>query len=234
MKLLSIANDAKTRKSIAHGWLTAVMFLEPGDHDICPWAVDACRAVCLSKAGRNAGPAPRAARELRTLLWRNRRRAFLDLLAIELNAFVKRAARKHLAPCARLNGTSDLDWRWVVQAWPEIQFYDYTKSPSRMRAWLRRLLPANYHLTFSWSGQNADVCVEVLESGGTVALPRDKDAPLPTMLTRFPTLDGDTHDMRWTDPCGHLVLLKPKGLASRGPAAQYARDEHFIIGDHVP
>ena len=38
-----------------------------------------------------------------------------------------------------------LEWN-IFDLFPKIQFYDYTKAPTRHK------LPENYHLTFSYSG----------------------------------------------------------------------------------
>ncbi len=233
MKLLTIASDAKTVKSIAHGWLTAVLYLEPGAEDICPHAVPACRAVCLATAGRGGHPGSFVARKRRTELLRRASDLFVDLLNQELETFANRAGRHALQPCARLNGTSDLAWRRVFERHPQILFYDYTKSAARMRQWLRGEWPENVHLTFSWSGFNGEICAEVLRADGNVAIVVDQGVELPVGLRNFPTVNGDAHDMRWTDPPGHLVCLRPKGRALLGGrwdrVAHFAREQRFVI-----
>src|SRR5262249_14983912 len=89
-----------------------------------------------------------------------------------------RATREGLTPVVRLNGTSDLPWerisgysgRSLMARFPSVQFYDYTKNPHRMRAFLAGELPANYHLTFSRSECNTADALNMLARGGNVAV----------------------------------------------------------------
>jgi hypothetical protein len=70
---------------------------------------------------------------------------------------------------------------WSVdQRWWLLQFLDYTKSATRYWHWLTRReeWDTNYHMTFSWSGENEEHCREFLAAGGTVAVPfHGKDIP---------------------------------------------------------
>jgi hypothetical protein len=126
----------------------------------------------------------------------------------------------------RLNGTSDLPWEGIVPAifeqFPEVQFYDYTKSAHRMRNFLTGKLSANYHLTFSRSEENDGQCAEILALGGSVAVVYGVQAFEHALSGRFhgPYADklhinGDAHDLRFLDPRGHVVALKAKGRAKR-------------------
>jgi len=104
----------------------------------------------------------------------------------------------------------------VAGAFPDVQFYDYTKHA---KPW-QRTLP-NYHLTFSHSGHNVQDCVEALQHGVNVAVvfttPRG-DA-LPATWNGYPVIDGDQHDCRFLDPTAVVVGLRAKGSAkgSRSP-----------------
>ena len=53
---------------------------------------------------------------------------------------------------------------------PNVQFYDYTKSVSRMLKYLDGGLPSNYDLTFSRSEDNDAECDIILAEGGNVAM----------------------------------------------------------------
>ena len=94
----------------------------------------------------------------------------------------------------RANGYSDWPWERepvviddvkhpnVMRAFPDVQFYDYTKWPLRLRGELPgRLLPENYHLTFSLDERNEGAAFDALERGINVAVVFDtaKDDPLP-------------------------------------------------------
>ena len=125
-----------------------------------------------------------------------------------------------MTPCLRLNLTSDLPWekikfngQSVFDAFPEVQFYDYTKSAERMTAFLSGLMPKNYHLTFSRSEGNHNLCLSFLQSGGNVAMVFRKS--LPSQFQGFAVVDGDETDLRFMDGAGKIVGLKEKGLAKK-------------------
>ena len=242
--LLTLGNP-KTAKGEGRGYLTAILHLAParvaGVGNMCPWSTSACRDVCLNLAGRGGifrhgetTNAIQAARIARTQLFASNRPAFLAQLEHEINAHVRRARRAGLKPAVRLNGTSDLPWesigltsvrdvggrpaRSIVDLFPAVKFYDYTKSANRVHASLRDAWtnwPANYTLTFSWSGKNAEACAHVLAVGGTVAVPFStrRGAPLPESFLGAPVADGDVTDLRFLDTPGTIIGLRAKGPA---------------------
>jgi hypothetical protein len=75
----------------------------------------------------------------------------MEELKRNVTRLVVRARKIGPKPAIGVNGTSDLPWlaQELAMAFPEVQFYDYTKHPE---PWLRTL--PNYHLTFSRSGHN--------------------------------------------------------------------------------
>lgn len=95
---------------------------------------------------------------------------------------------------------------------PDVQFYDYTKSPRRMLAFVRGKLPANYHLTFSRSECNEPAALDTLSLGGNVAVVFDtkRGAALPATWHGYPVIDGDGSDARFADGGA------PQGQASIG------------------
>ena len=171
-KLLTYGN-IKTEKSVKLGWLTAILHLSPGNlsgHEMCRGRSKGCFASCLNSAGHGGigalfsaiGQLVKAntvqlARIWRTRLLMEHHGLFGQLLVVELEAHLRKAAKLGLRPAVRLNGTSDYPWEDepitrndthygnVFLAFPEIQFYDYTKIASR----LYKQLPNNYHLTLS-------------------------------------------------------------------------------------
>jgi hypothetical protein len=119
-----------------------------------------------------------------------------------------------MVPMVRLNGTSDIRWEReapeVFAEFPSVQFYDYTKIPTR------RDLPANYHLTFSYSGANEryrEFWRAAVDAGLNVAVVFRKD--LPDTFLGLPVVNGDESDIRPYDPTGVIVGLKAKGKAKR-------------------
>ena len=115
-----------------------------------------------------------------------------------------------------MNGTSDIQWeniylkngQTLFSLFPEIQFYDYTKIPTRDIGGIR-----NYHLTWSYSEANEKYSnlFEKVEHNKAVVF-RDK---LPSMFKGLKVIDGDKHDMRFLDEPNVVVGLKAKGKAKK-------------------
>jgi hypothetical protein len=97
-------------------------------------------------------------------------------------------------------------YRNIFEAFPEIQFLDYTKNPRRFD----RALPSNYHLTFSVSETNHDIAARLLSRGISCAVVFGV-LPHPPIFLRAKVIDGDAHDLRFLDPKGVIVGLSPKG-----------------------
>jgi hypothetical protein len=146
-------------------------------------------------------------------------------LSKDIAALVRRADKKGLIPCVRLNGTSDLPWeklkgddgKTLMQTFPHLQFYDYTKSSERMTEFVNGDMPPNYHLTFSRSekGGMGSVYAGILASGGNIAsvVNIKRGNPLPAFSGSRTLVDGDAHDLRFLDPKGCIVGLRAKGDA---------------------
>ena len=72
------------------------------------------------------------------------KQGFLCNLVKEIESACKRAEKKGLRPCFRLNLTSDLPWenircndgQNIFEKFPQVQFYDYTKGFKRMEKYL--------------------------------------------------------------------------------------------------
>jgi len=239
MYLLTTGNP-KTDKSAAFGYLTAILHLAPSylsGRNVCPHATPGCIAACLNTAGRggiakaaegrltapeNGAHVPdnaiQRARLARTLAFFEDRGAFVVKLEREIVAHVRAAERAGLKPAVRLNGTSDLAWERIAphlfERFPEVQFYDYTKSAKRAMAHAEGRMPRNYHLTLSRSESNERDCVLVHHAGGTVAAVCAPDY-FEGAIAHGGAVNGDLHDLRFLDPRGALVALKAKGRAKR-------------------
>ena len=219
--LLTVEN-AKTTKGEALGYLTGILYLAPatesGVMNTCTFASDACRAACLFTAGRGAFESVRNARIAKTVLLHEQRALFLASLRYDIEKLARDAEKQGLRPAVRINGTSDLPWIVLQMAaeFPEIQFYDYTKLPkahTRVRA--------NYHLTFSHSGENGAEVSQALQNGLNVAVvfAVKKGAELPAEWNGYRVVDGDLHDLRFLDPQGVVVGLRAKGDAKAQSSA---------------
>lgn len=230
-KLLTIDGNPKVMKGNKLGYLTAILHLAPASlsgFNLCPHSTEGCRAACLNTAGRGGmfkeggTNTIQEARKRKSRDFKLNEDGFMRQLVKEVKAFVAKAERKGVVPCVRLNGTSDIQWEHVkvdgknmMEHFPTVQFYDYTKFPSRRHGL------TNYHLTFSLAENNdAKACV-ALASGVNVAVvfgvPRSK--PLPSTFTiggaTFPVVNGDDTDLRFLDPKGVIVGLHAKGRARK-------------------
>jgi hypothetical protein len=230
----------KTDKGRARGYSTAIMYFAPANlsgYDVCQYRSHGCTAACLNTAGHGGVGLDVAglndvqrARIARTRLFFLNRFLWNELLVREVRAFIARAVRKGRVPCIRLNGTSDLPWetlrlndgRTILETFPTVQFYDYTKHAGRALANAAGLHPSNYALTFSRSETNELDCESVLAAGGNVAAvlkfcgcKRTCKHETPDGLSYFgrPVVSGDHDDLRFLDPTGVVIGLKAKGRA---------------------
>ncbi|QDV79196.1 GP88 family protein [Botrimarina mediterranea] len=220
-----LSSSAKTEKSRGVGVLSRVLYLTPGV--FCPRATEGCLRVCLGHAsGRMTMLQSANARDRRTALYAEDQEHFLDLLRCDLRLLREDARREGMTPAVRLNGTSDIPWETLhgelFAEFDDLEFYDYTKVPSRVRQFLlgRRGLsdfPANYHLTFSHSETNAAEARSLLDEGAGVAVVFWPS--LPETYGTFPVVDADKHDARFLDDeqvptrGGYIVGLRAKGIA---------------------
>ena len=231
MKLLNSGN-AKTLKGEKVGFRTFGLHLSPATksgYNVCQWASAGCRAACLDTAGLGCMSNVQNSRIAKTQRFFKDNFGFMSDLRIEIGKAIKSAARKSLTPCFRLNLTSDIPWENirkgrtekppicslnVMEEFPEVNFYDYTKGFTRMMAWLNGKLPKNYHLTFSRSEETSDDRIKkILSLGGNVAVVFR--GSLPKTYLGFPVVDGDENDLRFKDDKSVIVGLVEKGLAKK-------------------
>ena len=218
MKLLSTGNP-KLMKGEKKGYLSFVLHLAPADisgKEVCPKRTAGCTAACLNTAGRGgimkAGETTNVIQEARirkTKLFFQDRDQFIADLESDIRKGIKQAEKKGMIPCFRLNGTSDLAWEkyGIIEKFPEVQFYDYTKVRNRKVAHLN-----NYHLTFSKADGN-DMDVRLAASSGMNVAAVFKELP-ETYIGRT-VINGDDTDLRFLDPKGVIVGLKAKGKARK-------------------
>lgn len=220
-KLLNLDDNAKTVKGRKKGFATAILYLAPVDlsgFQVCPMASQGCKAACLNTAGQGRFSSVQAARIAKTRAYFQQRTAFLAQLVDELSKFVAKAKAAGMVPVVRLNGTSDILWervplptgeRNVMERFPDVQFYDYTKhNPAK-----RLNLPTNYRLTYSLSDDPAseERAKAALVMGWSVAAVFKPH--LPETYMGAPVVDGDEDDLRHLDAAGVIVGLKAKGRA---------------------
>ena len=222
MKLLTTAN-AKIRKGEKIGFKTFGIHLAPASlsgFNVCKDASAGCAASCLNTAGMGVFSNVQRARIEKTRLFFKDKAVFLSQLIKEITAAVKSAEKQNLTAVFRLNLTSDLPWekiklngKSVFDLFPQVTFYDYTKSPERMTAFLAGEMPKNYHLTFSKSETNGAIAESILKSGGNVAMVFRKS--LPSKWLGVDVVNGDETDLRFLDGAGKIVGLVEKGKAKK-------------------
>ena len=115
----------------------------------------------------------------------------------------------------------------LIQSFKNIQFYDYTKHFKRMMKYLRGELPENYHLTFSLNEKNHHQGDEVLKCGGNVAMVFRKK--LPEIYKGYKVINGDLHDLRFTDPKNVIVGLKEKPFLNPETGKKEIDKSGFVI-----
>lgn len=222
MKLLTTAN-AKIRKGEKIGFKTFGIHLAPASlsgFNVCKDASAGCAASCLNTAGMGAFSNVQLARIEKTRLFFKDKASFMAQLIKEITAAIKSAEKQGLTAVFRLNLTSDLPWEKIkfsghniFDMFPQCCFYDYTKSPERMTAFLAGEMPKNYHLTFSKSETNGAIAESILKSGGNVAMVFRKS--LPSKWLGVDVINGDETDLRFLDGAGKIVGLVEKGKAKK-------------------
>jgi hypothetical protein len=187
------------------------------------------------------------ARVKRSITFMENRALFWRMMVPELASHANRAAKLGMVCAARLNGTTDTVFErepvtidenlakalkrrgfniacgiypHIFAVFPDIQFYDYTKILNRDVAGI-----SNYHLTYSFDGENLDRVHTAMTRGmnvavafrarparynldGTVRIEADS---LPTTWQGYPVFNADDTDARFTDPHGVICGLHVKG-----------------------
>ena len=206
------------------GYMTYILHLAPADvsgYNTCPKATAGCKSACLNTAGRGGmfkkGETTNVIQQARirkTKMFFEDRENFLAILKDDIRKAIKQATKKGLIPVFRLNGTSDISWEkyGVIQEFPNVQFYDYTKILGRKVNGL-----PNYQLTFSAADGNDLDVRRAIKEGYNVAtvFGIKKSQPMPETYEGMPVFNGDDSDLRFLDPKGVVVGLYAKGKAKK-------------------
>lgn len=233
MKLLSTGNP-KVLKGMSQGYNTYILHLAPANlsgYETCAKRTLGCTDACLNLAGRG-GMFKRGentnviqqARIRKTKMFFENRVEFMTTLVKDIELAIKQSKKMELVPVFRLNGTSDLSWekyevvrngqlfRNIFTAFPEVQFYDYTKVLGR-----KVKEYSNYQLTFSAADGNDSDVLKAMNEGLNVAVVFGikKTLPMPVDYLSRPVFNGDESDLRFLDPKGVIVGLYAKGKAKK-------------------
>lgn len=222
----SVGLSSKMAKGFKYNEATYILYLAPAKssgYEVCPMRTEECTLACLNESGRNRIDVKEnrinQARIKKTKLFFENREFFMGWLTNEITREKAKAEKAGLNFSVRLNGTSDLDPttfkldnKNILEWFPEVPFYDYTKVSKRFR--LLDKYP-NYDLTLSFSGHNMIECIDVLKNGsGRVAMVFEGNK-LPIKWNGFDVIDGDAYDMRYLDEVGVIVGLKFKKVRNK-------------------
>jgi hypothetical protein len=233
MKILTVGNP-KILKGMEQGYMTYILHLAPANlsgYNTCPKATVGCKFACLNTAGRvgmfkkgETTNVIQKARIRKTRMFFEVRASVMALIVADIELAIKQSIKTKLVPVIRLNGTSDISWekysvvrngieyRNIFAAFPQLQFYDYTKVLGRKV----KDIP-NYNLTFSAAdGNDADV-TKAIEQGYNIAVVfgMKKTLAMPEFYNGIPVFNGDESDLRFLDPKGVVVGLYAKGKAKK-------------------
>ena len=234
-------DNGKTPKGEKRGYLTAIMYLAPAGlsgYPMCPFAhLAQCEEPCLNTAGRGKFDNVQKARIRKTLMFHQFPNEFNALLVSEMHRAQRKAERMGLTLVVRLNGTSDIPWenQTIVETWhtlknrnlkwtifelfPKVQFYDYTKAPTRHN------LPDNYHLTFSYSG--VDSFKPIVRKWRDKRTDQNMAVVFESESAKYQTkfynvVNGDDSDLRFLDKRnnvpGYINQFVVVGLTAKGNA----------------
>lgn len=222
MKLLT--KNSKLEKGEGEGWISVGIQMAPANlsgYEVCKWRSKGCSAVCLNKSGNGWYPKIQESRKNKTKFFFEQPELFKEQLVKEFIYWIKKANTLGMKLACRLNVLSDIEWETVkikddkniFELFPMVQFYDYTKSISRV---IDNNIP-NYSLTYSRKE------TPVSEIHSLMALNKNKNVaivfnvkrtkPLPTNYKGYSVIDGDKTDLRFLDPKGVIVGLRTKGKA---------------------
>ena len=233
----------KTIKGEKLGFLTAILYMAPAQQsaivNLCKFASPGCLIACLYTAGRGKFTNTQISRINKTIWFVRFKAQFWTRAIRELNNLKNKAKRQGLTQVDRFNGTSDqpierlkikgtnsdYDGLTILEAFSELNFYDYTKYPYSERP--NETIPANYHLTYSYHEETTpEQVTENLEHGRNVAVVMNvckldnRKACAMTCHCEFPktwrgyeVVSGDESDVRILDPIGVIIALHAKGEA---------------------
>ena len=178
------------------------------------------------------------ARKRKTKLYLEDRNTFMSYLITDIQKFVRYCEKKDKLPCIRLNGTSDIQWeniyvgnmeqysldttdiklfnkkeydldcQNIFELFPDVQFYDYTKIPTRKVSDYK-----NYHLTWSYSEANMKYANWFDRIAYNIAVVFNGDMPI--HFKGREVVNGDESDLRFLDKGNVIVGLKAKGKAKK-------------------
>lgn len=245
----NVAQSMKMRLSYENGTMTYCLYLAPWNmsgYNVCPKGQH-CHEFCLNGSGQNKcdelsrgveGSFINRSRIKKTRLFYENKAHFMDILIHEIATKKAKAERLGYEFSVRLNGTSDISplafrdpksGKNILELFPTIQFYDYTKVYSRIKLMGQY---SNYDLTFSYDGYNWDECEKFLQHGGKVAVVFYSEGNvLPTKFRGFDVVDANGYDMRYLDPKGTIMGLHYHKTANDYKSGRFVKPNTPFVVD---
>ena len=222
----AVAQSAKLRHSLYHKVSTYGIYLASANlsgFNVCPNS-EYCKDNCLNGSGHNRldriskkGSIDRS-RIIKTRLFFANREVFMRIMIHEIEKERKKAEKNGTFFSIRLNCTSDinpiaftLEGKNILEIFPDVQFYDYTKVPSRIAVADKY---SNYDITWSIDGseKNREIGLEFLKNGGRVAVVYGEN-DMPKTWYGYECGNGDETDYRPSD-IAPVCALKFKKTAN--------------------
>ena len=229
----AVAQSAKLRHSLYHKVSTYGIYLASANlsgFNVCPNS-EYCKDNCLNGSGHNRldrlskkGSIDRS-RIIKTRLFFANREVFMRIMIHEIEKERKKAEKNGTFFSIRLNCTSDinpiaftLEGKNILEIFPDVQFYDYTKVPSRIAVAEKY---SNYDITWSIDGseKNREIGLEFLKNGGRVAVVYGEN-DMPKTWYGYECGNGDETDYRPSD-IAPVCVLKFKKTANNYVNGQF-------------
>jgi hypothetical protein len=238
MIILTVGNPKLKKNLVSLGYINAGLSLLPAKLvnnytdelsgvNLCPWSTEGCRINCCNKTGRGKYKQSQMARARRTIMYKTEPDRFFALLEEDLLTLQAQAVKREVKAACRLNIYSDVSWEnhGIIQKYPSIQFYDYTKS---IRRAMSKDMPSNYHLTFSRSEDNVIDCWRALSEGVNVAVVFKNTLPSSWMGVKV--VNGMNHDLIFLHESPRIIGLK-KLHASGGGSSNFFVDHERAMAE---
>ena len=220
-----LSKGSTNSKTAKNDIKTFILYLAPHNLNnkgvtLCKDASKGCIESCLYSAGRGKFSNVQSSRINKANYFVSDKKVFLTQLLKEIRKEIKKASDKNEKIAFRLNGTSDIDFLYLLDknfgfnidllAYDKVYFYDYTKSLPRAKRYQNY---KNYTLTFSKSETNEKQVNEALNLGINVAAVFKDN--LPQTYKGIKVVDGDYSDLEMLKFKNVILGLKAKGEAKK-------------------
>jgi hypothetical protein len=238
-----VNNGAKHKKAYKYNELVYTIYFAPAmcsGYEACPGRTPECTAACLNLSGHNRMDIHKNminnSRVKKTKLFFEEREFTVRWIIQEIASAKWKAKNEGRRFSVRLNNTSDISpeefyvinrsgqKRNLLQLFPDVQFYDYTKVASRIELIEKY---HNYDITYSFNGYNEDLCKGMLRRNVRVAVVFN--GTLPKMHMGYPVINADLYDMRYIDRTDVIVGLHYKRVRTK-----LNSENKFVINNEEP